>query len=77
MDSIKHLYVNLKKDDEDYEELQGKVDELQKSVGKNKQNLAEVRKQIESKQQQNTADGKVSDEDWNKQFGFVLSAESE
>ena len=39
MDDIRRLYINLKKEDEEFDELQAKVDGMKKSVGQNKANL--------------------------------------
>ena len=72
MDDIRRLYINLKKEDEEFDELQAKVDGMKKSVGQNKANLSQISKQIVQKNNANKQVGAVSDEEWNKQFGFVL-----
>ena len=72
MDDIRRLYINLKKEDEEFDELQAKVDNMKKSVGQNKANLSQISKQIVQKENENKKVGAVSDDEWNKQFGFVL-----
>ena len=44
MDDIRRLYINLKKEDEEFDELQAKVDNMKKSVGQNKANLSQISK---------------------------------
>ena len=76
MDDIQRLYINLKREDEEFADLQTKVTSMQSNVGKNQVNLNQIKKEIVQKENQNKQDGNVSDDDWNKQFGFVLSADS-
>ena len=39
MDDIRRLYINLKKEDEEFDDLQSKVSTIQSSVGQNQKNL--------------------------------------
>ena len=74
MDDIKRFYINLQKEDEEFEQLQTKVDNIKSAISKTKTSLAEISKKIVGKNNENKQEGNVSDDEWNKQFGFVLSA---
>ena len=49
MEDIKRLYINLKKDDDEFDDLQAKVDTMKSNVGKNQSNLNKIKKEIEEK----------------------------
>ena len=74
MENIKRFYINLKKEDEEFDEVQAQVDQIQKGLSQNAASLSQISKQMVEKHNQNKQEGNVSDEDWNNQLGFVLNA---
>ena len=74
MEDIQRFYISLQKEDEQIDEVNAKVKNIKEGISKNKQTLAEIKKKIVTKHNQNKQEGNVSDDEWNKQFGFVLNA---
>ena len=49
MENVKRFYINLKKEDEEFDEVQAKVDTIKQGLSQNKASLTQISKQMVEK----------------------------